>query len=372
MKIIFVSNNWADAHQQVRLQALLALCPSLVCLTFTRTYYPATSSIEPLWTGRMEHASYLKRWNIYIQFFRQLYKTVKNGDIVYTYGFDLAAITLLFRTLTRRSVYLVHEVPDIREMFFRKGKAGWLLRRIERWVIPRIDLLVVTSPEYVTEYYQKLRGLPVRKYLVIENKIHTRPHHLPNTPERPASQNRIRIGYFGLLRCKASLDCLMLLACTNRFDIILRGIFMPDTRHYESLVKETPNMQYLGPYDAPKELKTLYGSVDIVWAAYPYSPRSITGNHLWARTNRFYESLYFRRPIVVQKGTSDADRARTLGNIAIEVDLEDTRQAAQYLEEQLTPDYLQDMEKALTAIPEHEYLIKDEYKTLVRCLQLRK
>ncbi|GAB3170350.1 hypothetical protein GCM10027291_21960 [Telluribacter humicola] len=354
------------------MQALLELCPSLVCLTFTRTYYPATSTIEPLWKGQMEHASYLKRWRTYIQFFKQLLNTTRDGDILYIYGFDLAAIALLFRTLSRRSVYLVHEVPDIREMFFRKGVLGKLLRRIEKAVIPQMELLIVTSPEYVTEYYQKLRRLSIRKYLVIENKIHAGLHQLPGTSRQMTSSPRIRIGYFGLLRCKASLDCLMLLAQTNRFDIDLRGIFMPDTRHYESKIKDTPNMQYLGPYNASRELQALYDSVDIVWAAYPYSPLSTTGNHLWARTNRFYESLYFRKPIVVQKNTSDAGRARMLGNIALEVDLEAPHRAARFIEEQLTSDHLKELQVALAAIPDREYTIKDEYQTLAHCLQLKK
>ncbi len=69
---------------------------------------------------------------------------------------------------------------------------------------------------------------------------------------------------------------------------------------------------YLGPYQAPKDLSFIYSMVDVVWASYPFSDRTTVGNHLYARTNRFYESLYFKKPFIVQKGTADAKTASVL------------------------------------------------------------
>ncbi len=371
MKTVFISNNWADAHQQARLKAIDDLGVPLVCLAFRRDYYPATTTFRPAWMGEMAHASYLNRWKTYITFLKQLHRHTAPGDNAYIFGFDLLVFVYLYNTLSGKRLRLIHEIPDIRELFFTKGVRGSTLRWLESRIIPRLHLLVVTSREFVTEYFVKLRGLRAPEYLVLENKIH--PGQLPkillDPPDR--ANDTITIGYFGLLRCAASLECLMQLAETFDFQIILAGIFMPLTQKYEDKIQAARNITYLGTYQSPAGLPDLYSQVDVVWAAYPYNSEKL-GNHRWARTNRFYESLYFKKPMILQEGTGDARAAGTLGPVALTVDLQDPADAARRLSQTITPEFLATSRRALSEVPPEIYLITNEYQRLLACLQPKK
>jgi succinoglycan biosynthesis protein ExoL len=371
MKMIFISNNWADAHQQIRLHALSNMGFPIIALAVFRDYYPSHSLLTPIRLGNMAHATYSKRISVYFQLFKQLICHTKRKDFIYVYGFDLMLITLIFKTISGRKCKIVYEIPDIRELFFSPSLSGKIIRWIEKIIIPHIDLLVVTSPDFVSEYFVRLRKISVPQHLVIENKIHPGEiHHVPDELNQTVliGNKKIRIGYFGVLRCPASLDCLIELAEKNQFEIILRGIFMPSTSHYENIIRSLDFIHYLGPYKVPDDLFSLYSGVDVIWAAYPFSNKK-TGNHVFARTNRFYESMFFKKPCIVQKNTADAGKARLLGNIAIEIDLRNIPETLKTLSAKLNSDNLKSLQNLLYSIPESHYQITTEYKDLAKCLQ---
>ncbi|WP_235152453.1 hypothetical protein [Dyadobacter sp. CY345] len=367
----FISNNWADAHQQTRLKALTQSGFQIDCLAVFRNYYPVKTDIIPKWIGKVDHASYAKRPKTYFSLLFQLIKNLKSNQIAYVYGFDLALVVVLFKVFSLRNVFIIYEVPDIREVFFSSGIWGKSIRFFEKLAIPRINLLVATSPEFITEYFIKFRKIKLQDFRIIENKVHY--DQLPGKFERQTSivSPKIKIGYFGVLRCRASLDCLILLASENQFEIILQGIFMAATSDFEKRIQDLENIQYLGSYHVPDDLSKIYNNVDIVWAAYPFSNNNV-GNHLWARTNRYYESLFFHKPLILQKNSADAKQAKMLENVAIEIDLANIKQAASRLSSVLTPNFLLTARRSLLKVPEHHYLITTEYKNLVMCLQQNK
>jgi hypothetical protein len=146
MKIIFVANNWADAHQQTRLHALLELNFPIICLAVFRDYYPFHALIAPIRIGTMSHATYPKRIGVYLRLFSQIFRRTENDDCIYVYGFDLMLVTFISRIVFQRKFKIVYEVPDIRELFFSPSLAGKLIRWIEKAVIPCIDYLLLLPP----------------------------------------------------------------------------------------------------------------------------------------------------------------------------------------------------------------------------------
>ena len=368
MKMTFISNNWADAHQQTRLKALIKSGIYVDCVAVSRNYYPISSEIEPHRIGKVDHASYTKRLRTYILLLYKLIKNFKSNQLIYVYGFDLALVVLIFKMVSRRKTGVIYEVPDIREILFSPDIRGKLIRYIEKLTIPKIDLIIATSPEFISEYFVKMRKISIPDFRIIENKIHK--DQLPGDSKCQPQivSTKIKIGYFGVLRCTASLNCLILLADKNQFEIILHGIFMPATSDFEKRISNLENIRYLGPYRVPEDLSKIYNEVDIVWASYPFSQNKF-GNHLWARTNRFYESLFFHKPVILQKETADAKRAKTFGNIAIEIDLKDIHQVVSQLCSLINSDYLSSARKLLDNIPEHHYLITTEYENLSTCLK---
>ena len=361
-KLIFISNNWGDAHQQTRLNALKQMPIPIECLAFSRPGYPCESNYKPLWISTMEDSDYHKRYKAYVSLLFQLLKSVAPGDICYVYGFDLLLVTVTHRALSGTKMKIIYEVPDLRELFFSKTLKGRILRWIERQIIPLTNLLVVTSENYVSDYFVRWRKIAIPEYLVIENKIH--PRQISGKPLPAASgSSRTRIGYFGVLRCSTSLECLIALANTGRFEVILAGIFMPSTEWFKKKVSSYNGISYRGPFRSPSDSGLLYSLIDVIWAVYPYSFRMI-GNHRWARTNRFYESLFYNKPAIVQKGSADAQRAAELGGIAIEVDMKNQKETVEYLTHLLSSTYITAKAAMMETIAEKNYLITDEYNPL--------
>ena len=365
MRIIFVSNNWDDAHQQTRLTGIGTMNIEVIPMGFKRKYYEGTSKIKPLWIGSMVHGSYFRRIGTCFAYSLQLLKIAKKQDWVYVFGFDVFIITSLIRLLVGYKI--VYEIPDIRESFFRGGLLGFWLRFLEKLFIPRAALIVPTSKAYVTEYFHKLRNIRPTNFLTIENKIHDAALKRSAVEPEFSSIPKLRIGYFGLLRCPMSLQCLILLAALDKYDIVLRGIFMPQTESYKEIIKNTKGIIYEGPYNE-HDLSHMYEHIDICWAAYPFSPKTI-GNHLFARTNRYYESMFYQRPMIVQNNSADYLHATELGLKVITLDLENPARCVDIIEKNLSKDFLTQARAKQITIAKSDYIINDEYIRLLTCLQ---
>jgi len=64
----------------------------------------------------------------------------------------------------------VYDVSDIHPLQLSKSFVGRALRWLERRMLERVQLIVVTSPWYYWEYYRGWLGVPKRA-LLIENKV---------------------------------------------------------------------------------------------------------------------------------------------------------------------------------------------------------
>src|SRR5699024_11903074 len=113
-------------------------------------------------------------------------------------------------------------------------------------------------------------NLDEKKVHVIENKLITAPSIKKVNIKRVS--DKITVGYFGILRCPRSWNILTKFAIqnTSAFHIYVRGKFTFVT-DLEKEVQSINNISYGGEYRSPDELAELYTSVDLVWAAYPYS-----------------------------------------------------------------------------------------------------
>jgi succinoglycan biosynthesis protein ExoL len=176
-----------------------------------------------------------------------------------------------------------------------------------------VRIVVATSPAYVSEYFKGWQHLNQVDYYVIENKLEPDGVSVPQVVRPVMPDGVLRIGYFGLLRCERSWEILKRAAKEGRgrLLIVVRGIPMG----LPNLVAEAqalPHIEYGGPYEAPADLPTLYSQIDMVWAAYGYMGRRI-GNWRWARTNRFYESCFFGKPMFAQTDTADGHVVSELG-----------------------------------------------------------
>jgi succinoglycan biosynthesis protein ExoL len=224
-------------------------------------------------------------------------------DLYVARNIDNLFLALLARRVTGSHTPLVYEVLDINTSCTATGMQAFLLRRLETWALARVCLLVVSSPYFISAYYQKLLKVST-KWLLFENKV-PRYARLPRTRPVPdeAAQfqagRRWRIGWFGYLDDARSWHILRRLAreLPDRVSLYIRG--MPydnfDMENFLRDIERLDNAVYGGPFRNPTDLAEIYGAVDIVWSA---DCNELDANSKWLLTNGIYEAGYFGKPVI--------------------------------------------------------------------------
>ena len=308
-RIIYLAPDCTDSAVKKRAKAFLGLGHKLTVFSFRRDRYNVGT--ECAWhnieLGKSKERRLLSRllmclrvlWIIFRH--RDLWR---RASVIYARNLDLALLALVGRILTRCRAPLVYEVLDIHPLLVRNDIWGAVGRWLERRVLKRCRLLVVSSPAFVTNYFKERQQFRGETFL-LENKW---------APEGVFEGNRKlsyhltdeetiwTIGWFGNLRCRQSLDILTEVAdaLPSRVRIFMRGC--ASLLGEESLMKSCEhraNMTFGGEYDAPDELPEIYSQVHFNWCA----DFSDGVNSLWLIPNRIYEGGYFGIPAIAIDNT---------------------------------------------------------------------
>lgn len=281
---------------------------------FDRRYHKGrTPNCEAVCLGELSHGKYLKRIIKIMIALPRLRRMIRDCDLVYASGPDMAYMALLAGAGLK--IPIVLEVGDIREIQLMKGVIGNLIRRVDRLFLMQCALLVATTTDFIQEYYRKWLKADVPSF-VLENKLERTVTETYSgrvrglEPGVIGKERPLRVGYFGLLRCEWTWEVLKKWAGErpNEVEIVIAGFNLIGADIGEQ-VKGHDNIRWLGEYRSPEDLPDLYGSVDIIWACYHYIHED-DWNLKWARTNRFYESCFFQRPIIARSGSSDGKNVK--------------------------------------------------------------
>ncbi len=123
------------------------------------------------------------------------------------------------------------------------------------------------------------------------------------------------IGWFGVIKCRRSLEILTRVADAmgDRVRIVVRGI-LSENDVPAALMAETcrrhPNMEFAGRYANPADLARIYGEVHLVWAA---DFLDAGGNTDWCLPNRLYEGCLHDVVAIASRGTATGRMIETLG-----------------------------------------------------------
>lgn len=307
-KVLFVLQVIGHPRDSKRIKMVQDAGFSVEALAFQRDYHKGClPSCNVRILGYLRHRQYLERISRLLRALPVVREAMRASDVIYASGQDVAFLALLASYGLRRPI--VMEVGDLVDIQVQKGAKGWLVRKIDAWISKRYDLLVVISPAFLNTYYREWLRL-ANDALVLENKLERHVLALrvdSSSRRRPAQLERLRIGYFGLLRDRWSWEVLRSLASLypDRTEVIFAGKLL-DPANLDELVKGCPNMRYLGEYRSPQDLPRLYGQVDMVWACYP-DIKPDDWNLRWGRPNRFYESCLFLKPCFARKGCHFGD-----------------------------------------------------------------
>lgn len=195
-------------------------------------------------------------------------------------------------TVRRRyapAAVLAYECLDIHRLMVAPSWIGAALRRLEARLLRATDLVVVSSLAFVREHLHRIHGEGLPPVCLIENKV-LRTDIVPSAVAQPRSDGPPwRIGWFGVLRCRRSLELLTSLArqMPGQIVIELRGrparSAIPD---FDTLVAGAPGVSFLGPYDRQRDLADIYRAVHFTWAI-DFFEAGV--NSEWLLPNRLYE-----------------------------------------------------------------------------------
>jgi succinoglycan biosynthesis protein ExoL len=351
-----------DARIQRRLAAFARLGVEPTVLAFERPYYPGkpiTGGYQSL--GRVEHGKYFSRLRPLLFALPKVRSACKTADVVYAFSLDLLALAWLATRMTRRRPRFVYEVADIHPTLVGRGVRAAIMRGIERKLLNDSSLLVVTSEAFITGFYRDIQGMSGLRYQLVENKPELDAGDEP-APRPRLEQPHITIGYFGVLRCERSWRVLRRLAeqGQGRIKVYLRGVPL-NIPNFEAEARESPWVEYGGPYVAPDELRTMYDQIDLLWVAHRVDENN---SLLWNRTNRFYEGCAFQKPMIAQVGTQDCTVVIDRG-LGLAIDLLNPDAVVDRIA-RITPSDLEQWQSSVSRLPRSVYRENGEHEQLTR------
>lgn len=185
---------------------------------------------------------------------------------------------------------LVYECLDIHRTLLGRSPAHRAIQAVERALLRKVRLLIVSSPAFVSEYFARRASLSA-PVLLMENKLLALDSAPPAGRAAPAGPPWT-IGWFGNLRCSRTLEILTGLAARHagRVEILIAGRPSPAVfDDFEGRVAAAPHCTYVGPYGAA-DLPELYARCHFAWAI-DYFEEGL--NSSWLLPNRLYEAASF-------------------------------------------------------------------------------
>ncbi|MCA9263646.1 MAG: hypothetical protein KDA60_07340 [Planctomycetales bacterium] len=368
--IVYVAPDCTDSAVKKRVQGLLALGHDVTTFSFRRDRYNVGSACpwKNVELGKSQERRLVSRL---FSVFRALgiimrHRTLwRQATMIYARNLDLALLALAGRLLNGSKTPVVYEILDIHPLLASPGLKGAIARWLERRVLARCRLLVISSPAYLTQYFQPRQNYHGPSYL-LENKWSpsgvfqgNRLLPIPNCAPTP----RWVIGWFGNIRCSRSVEILTQVAdaLPDKVTIYLRGCTsLLDSSILQRAMHSRPNLVFAGEYNAPDELPEIYAQVHFNWCA----DFSDGPNSAWLIPNRIYEGGYFGVPAIAIDGhhTGAYVGQHGLGMVLQEPYADEL---VKFLTN-LDADAYQQLRRHIESLPESQFVDAGELSQLVR------
>ncbi len=299
VKLVFFGHDARDAAVQRRIKAFADVGADVAAFTMRRGA-PVESGWRNVDLGETRDAAFGQRIGALVAarpILQQHRETLRAGDIFYARNLDMLALARWAKGMSGSRARLVYECLDVHRFLARDDALGASFRAAEAALIGDVALVVVSSPAFVREYFDKRHPGRVRTALV-ENRLPSGFEYGARPAARAPAGNTLRIGWFGNLRCERSLSLLLDLAARfpAKVELTMRGTpalaAIPD---FEARVGAQSNVRFAGRYAWPQDLAEIYRDVDLVWAG---DFHDAAANSKWLLPNRLYEGGYYGAPPV--------------------------------------------------------------------------
>jgi succinoglycan biosynthesis protein ExoL len=241
----------------------------------------------------------------------QLAEPLRTCDVILARNLEMLVLANRAKTRYVPKARLVYECLDIHRLLLGRNLAGRILRAIETRAWKRVDLLVTSSPRFISDYFQPRHFRPSIR--LVENKVFL-PEPMPDglLKTSRAGGPPWKIGWFGMIRCRKSFSILQDLAraAEGRVEVVIRGRPSPkEFPDFEQLLNGSRHITFGGPY-SHSDLAAIYSDVHFSWAIDFFEEGS---NSAWLLPNRIYESTLFGAVPIAVGGTETAEWVRRRG-----------------------------------------------------------
>lgn len=276
-------------------------------------------------------------------------RLLQGSEAVMARSLEMLAVASAARVLAGLRGPLTYECLDIHRMMLGEGPKARAARAAERALMRHADLLIVSSPAFLSAYFEPRQGvrrrlrLPVR---LVENKTLEVEGEAPRLAPAPAPGPPWRIAWLGAIRCARSLDLLTDLA-RRRPDLVQVSIHgrpaYTEFTDFDAQVASAPGVTFGGAYGA-EDLPRLYGQAHFCWAI-DYMEEG--QNSAWLLPNRLYEASRFgAAPIAIAR----VETGRWLAARNLGLRIEDPRDLEAVLDGLRAQDYAR-LRRELEAMP---------------------
>lgn len=231
-------------------------------------------------------------------------KSVAAPDVIVARNLEMLALAQRARSAFSSSVPIVYECLDIHRLVLREDLLGRGLRGAERLLGRNVSLLLTSSPAFVSHYFERFGQIdaPIElienKLLELEPRFDLRPSQVPPLPWK--------IGWFGALRCRKSLELLadFTRSADGRFELVMRGRpALSEFPDFHGFVESEPHLAFKGAYRNPEDMADIYSQVHFSWAIDFFEEGQ---NSTWLLPNRLYEGCRFGTVPIAMAGTETA------------------------------------------------------------------
>lgn len=317
--VLYLAHDLADPAIRRRVMTLQAGGAKVSLAGFTRgeNKLATVDGVVPIVLGETADGRFAQRILSVVKASLSLPSTlskVTKPDVIIARNLEMLALARRARGIYGRDVPVAYECLDIHRLLLNEGPAGKMVNAAQRYFADGAKLLITSSPAFVSHYFTPRSDLKL-PVLLQENKvlILDDSQEIPSAPRLPAEGQPVKIGWFGALRCRKSLQILADLArrMDGKVEIVLRGRpAYSEFDDFDGFVANAPHMSFHGPYKNPEDLASIYNEVQFTWAIDFFEEGQ---NSSWLLPNRLYEGcLYGTLPIALA-GTETARFLETRG-----------------------------------------------------------
>ena len=238
-------------------------------------------------------------------------KSLRRPDVIVARNLEMLGVAQRLMRIWDVAPTVVYECLDIHRLMLRHDGIGGAMRALEQRFMRNVQVVITSSPAFVRNYFNIHGAPPVH---LVENKVFA--PGLAAFGSNPALADQpsvLRVGWFGALRCKASLAALDGLTrhFEGRMEVTLAGRpALTEFADFHGTVERSPHLEFRGSFRYPQDLPELYSAVHFVWAM-DFFEQGL--NSEWLLPNRLYEGCLNGAIPIALVGTETARFIERLG-----------------------------------------------------------